>query len=354
MIGDSVHRQLFLSMFHYFRRLQYENNRFQESSPSASKNFNGWNVSIYKRFNDKSFTNFKDEDIIVKKDGKTMFSIRFVYASNAIDFPGRCKSIKTWFFQCLKSFEDILIKVSAEEAKRMSIFYGKKKAPRKSSNSMQGRYIDDELHGGDIDRPKISAHHDEVGSDNYLKHDLRKEMQTPSVAQTTILYINTGLWDWRTGLLPKKYYDNLKRALKSAAKILGIYDKIFWRTSSAAWPSKFMKEKECKSKGKADSRPCSVHTGEIYHMNELTIPLVQSLGFRIIPSWEVTSTRPDLSHDGLHYPDNACDKRWQNKTTRSGRKKNLGMPCSIFNNDQKIDDVNSVINNFFFNEVCLP
>merc|ERR1711991_292639 len=120
---------------------------------------------------------------------------------------------------------------------------------------MQGRYVDDEFHDVDINRPKISAHDDEVDSDKFLEHELHKEIQTPSVSQTTILYINTGLWDWRTGLLPKKYYDNLKRALKSATKYLGIYDKIVWRTSSAAWPSKFMKEKECKSKGKADSRP---------------------------------------------------------------------------------------------------
>ena len=203
MIGDSVHRQLFVSMFHYFRTLQYENNRFEEPPLSASKNGNGWNISIHKRFDDKSFTNFKDEDIIVKKGGKTMFSIRFVYASNAIDFPGRCKSIKTWFFQCLKSFQDILISVSTEEAKRINGLYAKKKAPRKSSNSMQGRYVDDEFHDVDINRPKISAHDDEVDSDKFLEHELHKEMQMPSVAQTTILYINTGLWDWRTGLLPK-------------------------------------------------------------------------------------------------------------------------------------------------------
>ena len=177
MIGDSVHRQLFVSLFQYFSTLQDRTNYNKESSLEKT---NRWNVSIYKRFDNKRFTNFKDEDIIVKKDGKTMFSIRFVYASNAIDFPGRCKSIKNWFFQCLKSFQDILISVSTEEAKRISSMYAKKKPTRKSSNSMRGRYFDDELQNVDTNDPKTSAHHDEADLDGHLKHDLHKELQTPS------------------------------------------------------------------------------------------------------------------------------------------------------------------------------
>ena len=109
MIGDSVHRELFWSLHQFFKSLSNNNNNnanandkkfFQRSNDHAR-----WNISVYKRFKSQKFTNFEDQDMIVKKNGKVQFSIRFVYASNAIDFNGRCKSIKTWFFQCLKTLK---------------------------------------------------------------------------------------------------------------------------------------------------------------------------------------------------------------------------------------------------------
>ena len=35
-------------------------------------------------------------------------------------------------------------------------------------------------------------------------------------------------------------------------------------------------------------------------MNQLSTPLIRTFGFKVVPV-EVTSTRPDLSYDGLHF-----------------------------------------------------
>ena len=257
MIGDSVHRGIFWELVEYFKAL--------ESSSFGP----GWNVTIFKRFvaPEGHFTNFEDQDLIVRRNGEDFFSVRFVYASNAIDFPARCGLIKDWFFQCLESLEDVLLRVHKEEM-----------AERRS--------------------PK--------------KH---------------ILYINTGLWDWRTGLSPPSYAKNIARMLVGTKSVYKSFSKVIWRTTSASWPSKFMTMDECKKKRKVDPRPCSTHTGEIREYNEKTVDMLEKNGFRIVPSWEVTATRPDLSYDGLHF-------KLRNRT------------------DHSAAVVYRVLNTFFLNEVC--
>ena len=175
------------------------------------------------------------------------------------------------------------------------------------------------------------------------------------------MYFNTGLWDWRTGLIPKEYYNNLKKALINTKKFFKLYDNVIWRTTSAAWPSKFMKKSECKNKGKRDNRPCSVHTGEIYKMNELARPLIEKHGFKTLSSWEVTSTRPDLSYDGLHFRNKRC-KKSKNVNTNNNNIKKRDSNEKNNNNDKsenqllscndKSNIINEVLNNFFLNELC--
>ena len=298
--------------------------------------------------------------MIVKKNGKVQFSIRFVYASNAIDYTSRCKSISKWFFQCLKTLENILTSTFEDERYRKSIIYtAKKYANRKSSNNFRGHHIDSEDDNGSNNngntRKKIEKEieHQIFGSSKLAYSDIKEEK--------TALYFNTGLWDWRTGLLPKEYYNNLKKALMNTKNSFKLYDTVIWRTTSAAWPSKFMKESECKSKGKSDKRPCSVHTGEIYKMNELATPLIQKHGFKTLPSWEVTSTRPDLSYDGLHFRNKRCKnvntnnnnikKRDSNEKNNNNYKKDKKENRLVSCHD-KLNIINHVLNNFFFNELC--
>lgn len=303
----------------------------------TNKQTNGkWNVSIYKRFHSADFTNFEDQDMIVKKDNEVKFTIRFVYASNAKNYDGRCKSIKKWFFQCLQTLEDILISTSKEESERkLEIYSSKKYEGRRSSDSLRGHHID--------------ADNDKSQKKNIP--DSNRNIHSNYPKEKTVLYFNSGLWDWRTGLRPKEYFINLKMALYRAKASFKVYDNVIWRTTSASWPSKFMTEAECKKKGKKDKRPCSVHTGEIYQMNELSTPLMKKQGFRIIPSWHVTSTRPDLSYDGLHFRDGSKCKKSSGKTKKNDKKKLFS--CHKYNTNDKYTKVNQVLNNFLFNELCL-
>ena len=373
MIGDSVHRELFWSLHQFFKSLSNNNNNnanandkkfFQRSNDHAR-----WNISVYKRFKSQKFTNFEDQDMIVKKNGKVQFSIRFVYASNAIDFNGRCKSIKTWFFQCLKTLEDILISTLQEETKRKAMLHP---VPinRKSSDNLRGHHIDNL---GDDDHNNKNNHNNDNNNNNMIFGTSKSSYSSINNQEKTILYFNTGLWDWRTGLLPKDYSNNLRKTLQKVEGILTkVYDNIIWRETTASWPSKFMKEKECKSKGKKDNRPCSVHTGEIYQMNQLSTPLIRTFGFKVVPSWEVTSTRPDLSYDGLHFRENRCKKKnkknanipsKENKNNVNNMKKNIVLnhsnedendsSCFKYKNKGKFYTINQVLNNFFFNELCL-
>ena len=137
--------------------------------------------------------------MIVKKNGKVQFSIRFVYASNAIDFNGRCKSIKTWFFQCLKTLEDILISTSQEETKRKALLHPVL-TNRKSSDNLRGHHIDNL---GDDDHNNKNNNNNDNNNNNMIFGTSKSSYSSINNQEKTILYFNTGLWDWRTGLLPK-------------------------------------------------------------------------------------------------------------------------------------------------------
>ena len=64
------------------------------------------------------------------------------------------------------------------------------------------------------------------------------------VAAIGVLYWNTGLWDWRTGLSPEEYERGVRAVLESSRSAPSLSSNfvkhVVWRTSSAAWPSKFM------------------------------------------------------------------------------------------------------------------
>ena len=106
-VGDSVQRGLFWSFV----------DMIKEASGAVESNLT---ITIQKNYDQKKFTNFQDQDMIVSdaKSGKEVFSVRFIYASNAIDWPGRCEMIGKWFFQCLKSMSEILSLVVEQERYR--------------------------------------------------------------------------------------------------------------------------------------------------------------------------------------------------------------------------------------------
>ena len=71
----------------------------------------------------------------------------------------------------------------------------------------------------------------------------------PAVPAIGVLYWNTGLWDWRTGLSPKEYEKGVRDVLESSKSEPSLNSNfvqhVVWRTSSAAWPSKFMQVRLC-------------------------------------------------------------------------------------------------------------
>lgn len=65
----------------------------------------------------------------------------------------------------------------------------------------------------------------------------------------------------------------------------------------------FLQSIECDKKPHAnnDSRPCSVHTSDLLRYNSVTTKIMLARGFQVVDSFPITSGRPDLSGDGLHF-----------------------------------------------------
>ncbi len=232
-IGDSVHRGMFWDLVDFLKAL----------NPAR------YVQKIKKRFKEVHFTNFQDQDLVIydRDTMEELFSIRFTYISNAMDFEGRCDLIHNWFFQCLESTGDILHKVMNEEV--------------------------NVSRGGDKDKP------------------------------VDVLYWNTGIWDFRTGLPVKYFKGNVSALLERERETFKLAKKVVWRTISASWPTKFASADECANKPRIDSRPCLIHTDGPFHYNKAVTPLMVKRGFDIVDVWGLTSQRPDLSHDGLHFRD---------------------------------------------------
>lgn len=239
MIGDSVHRGLFWDMVSFVEGL-------------------GVNATIVKRFEAERFTNFQDQDVVARDraTGEELFSIRFTYGSNAIDFPSRCSYISQWFFQCLDPMDRTIATV-----------------------------MDQEMEQGSKD-----------------------ERRRPESSSVGLLYLNTGLWDWRTGVPPANYAENVRTLLERSKHFFEppATDRVVWRTTSASWSSKFMSERECQDKPLKDTRPCSVHTDGTLAYNRLATPIVRAAGVEILDIWSITNGRPDLSFDGLHFEAADC------------------------------------------------
>ena len=274
MVGDSVHRGMFWSLVNAIQDAiasAKEDSKRSTAPPSFASHLN---ATVVRRFVSDKFTNFQDNDFSVTDlrddDGLELFSIRFVYGSNAINFPQRCNLISQWFFQCLKSVEEILHALVPEEMER----------------------------------------HQRVQQQQQRRHNRKNHLrQNPNTISPPVgvLYWNTGLWDWRTGRSPSEYEDDVLKVLESKKSgpsfQSSFVKKVVWRTVSASWPSKFMSSAECRKKPRhsSDNRPCSVHTSDIVEYNSRTRPIMTQRNFQIVDSFPITSGRPDLSYDGLHF-----------------------------------------------------
>lgn len=192
-LGDSVMRGMFWDVVDFF---------VEALDPSK------YEVTVVKRFESDSFTNFEDQDLIIRRKclidkskgqsnrdndknkikhssdkrastsatqakidynssekrlANELFSIRFTYVSNAIDFSNRCKLIHDWFFQCLDDTRTIMDRVLREEKLRFS------------------------------STPIVS-----LGKENMDGNPIG------------LLYWNTGLWDWRTGLSAEEFFEAMR------------------------------------------------------------------------------------------------------------------------------------------------
>ena len=241
LVGDSVQRGLFWSL----HRVMLEAGSV--STPQL-------NVTISKNFVQRgSYTNFQDQDMIVsaRDTGKEIFSVRFIYGSNAVDWPSRCPTIKKWFFQCLKSMSEIF-ELVVDERSRFDRFRKQLKGVDSDSDDHNIDRVETEERGKIRGRQNLEAMEHPVG----------------------LLYWNTGLWDWRTGRSAEEFKNDMIELLKRAQVNRGAFSpgfakRVVWRSTSASWPSKFITGKECENKphDADDSRPCSVHTDGIIQYN---------------------------------------------------------------------------------------
>ncbi len=310
-VGDSVHRGLFWSLEQMMRRVG------AVSNPRL-------NVTIHKNFvaQPNTFTNFQDQDMIVSSlsSGEELFSVRFIYGSNAVDWPDRCMTIGKWFFQCLKSTSEILAQIVQEEQVRFdqkrNRKIGGKEETRRSSSTKRG------------------------GRDNRRKKKVRgREDEHKEERPIGLLYWNTGLWDWRTGRSPQEYKDGLSELLAKAIAKGGAFntdfvERVVWRSTGASWPSKFITGAECDNKPHSmdDTRPCSVHTDGILQYNAIARRLVEKTGMDTVDSWPITNGRPDLTFDGLHFEHRDND--------------------AFLPNENDVSQVYRTLNDIFLNTVC--
>lgn len=124
-----------------------------------------------------------------------------------------------------------------------------------------------------------------------------------------LLFWNSGLWDWRTGVSTSQYAEGVAKLLEVADGLFARARRVVWRTTSASWPDKFMSADECAKKphAKEDSgRPCPVHTDQLKHYNGAVKGYMDIKGFATVDAWPVTVARPDLSYDGLHFQPAHC------------------------------------------------
>ena len=294
-----MHRGLFWSLVHTIEAT------IATAPPTSA--LSQLNTTVVQRYpSNKKFTNFQDQDFIVYDAADTeLFSIRFVYSSNAIDFPQRCDLIHNWFFQCLKTAEDILYELLQQEKLR---------------HAQLTRVLPPPLPS--IRRPPVG-----------------------------VLYWNTGLWDWRTGVSPQDYERDLLHLLTSsksnASFSPSFASKVVWRTTSASWPSKFMSGKECAKKphGDTDTRPCSVHTSTVLDYNRKATAIMKRNSFEVVDSFPITNGRPDLTFDGLHFEKTGCggDSRVQRDQDEVLRKKCVD-----------VEQMYAHLNEMFLNTICLP
>ena len=308
MVGDSVHRGIFWSLVHSIQTA------IAAAPPSSF--ISQLNATVVKRFKAKKFTNFQDQDLLVKNSaGQELFSVRFVYGSNAIDFPQRCNLISQWFFQCLKPVEDILHALLQEETERHQTL----------QQLQQQQQQQQQL-------------------------NLRHKIKIDSVP-VGVLYWNTGLWDWRTGRSPLEYEQGVRKVLNSPQS-RPVFDSKFakqvvWRTVSASWPDKFMNSDECEQKPHSteDPRPCSVHTSDLINYNSLTTNIMIDHGFQVVDSFPITSGRPDLSYDGLHF---------ESKVSCFDTKKNKqrDVKGDLDECKKDVDQIYQMLNDAFLNNIC--
>eukprot|EP00750_Incisomonas_marina_P027943 INCI6291.1.p1 GENE.INCI6291.1~~INCI6291.1.p1 ORF type:complete len:514 (+),score=73.74 INCI6291.1:51-1544(+) len=294
-LGDSVLRGMFWDIVEFF-----------ESGLPRDL----YRVHIVKRFENEQgqFTNFEDQDMVVvdTKTHEEVFSIRFTYVSNAVDFSTRCELIHDWFFQCLDDTRTIM-----------------------------DRVLDEELERSRSDRYATSSGEKPIG----------------------VLYWNTGLWDWRTGVPTHEFFEAMRSIVTTTtptadersegwtgykrAAIFDASEQVIWRASTASWPTKFASAKECVLKPNNDPRPCKIHTQGLLEYNLAVKDLMLSAGFSIVDPWEVTSTRPDASEDGLHFGE--CSR--QRKLAEAS-----GSPPPSLDKNRAC--IYRVVNQMFFNAVC--
>ena len=189
-----------------------------------------------------AFTNVQDQEFFArnKKDGSLIYSIRFVYAAHAADFDGRCEAVNHWFFQCPEPLDSVMSRV-LKEARESRHPYG-------------------------------------------------------------LVYMNVGMWDWRTGVPVSLFAKNMIRTLEGLSEALASQGRLIWRHITPAYPSKFAWPEECKkSKIREDNRPCNIHTDGLIRYNLAVTKVLKRFRFEIIDPWLATATRPDLTIDGIHY-----------------------------------------------------
>jgi hypothetical protein len=217
-----------------------------------------------------------------------LFSIRFVYVAHAADFPGRCEHVHHWFFQCPDPLDVIAERILGGEARA-------------------------------------------------------------GLPPRDLTYINTGMWDWRTGVPVDDYASYLDGALSRALPRLSERGgRLVWRHSTAAYPSKFASADECRrSKIRQDARPCSIHTDGLLNYNRRAHSIARRHGFStVLDPWPITSTRPDLTKDGIHYTHPAgYDIALSGKRVRSN-------PTSWARDPVGTVPIYRTMNDQFFSAVC--
>lgn len=238
MVGDSVHRGLFWNIVGLLTNAEGDGRGLQQHI----------RIRVDDNMKDSrggSYTNVQDQTLTATdaRDGTEIFTVRFVYAAHASDFLDRCEAVHKWFFQCPEPLDSVLMRVLGEDE----------------------------------------------SDDGQRPYD--------------VVYVNVGMWDWRTGVPVSMFAENVARALDRVSARLGRSTRrLIWRHTTAAYPSKFAWPDECKnSKIRQDDRPCNIHTDGLFHYNVATSRVVSDSGFDILDSWPVTSTRPDMTTDGIHY-----------------------------------------------------